>query len=767
MERGRAYYAKNDFTHASVEFRNALQIAPKDVGARLMAAHTAEKLGRLNEAAGIYQGIVDSNPDNVEARAHLGRMLVFAGAPERAQEIIDPALAKQPDEASLLTVRATVRLRMNDKAGAVDDAERALKSAPGNEDAIAVRAGLYQQAGDLDHAIKLVSEGVQHQPHSLQLREILYNLYQTRGDLPKASEQLTALIKARPEEMLYRKQLAMFYSRAGKLDDAQRTLEEAVKALPKSDDAKLTLVSFIAAQRTREQGEKILRDYIAKDPKDYGLRFGLADLLLRSGARQAAVDTYSEIIKRDELGAQGLLARDRLAALELSQGHDDAARKLIDEVLQKSSRDTDALLVRGELALKRKEPSAAIADLRAVLRDQPQSAPVQRMLARAYQQNNEMALAEQALRAAMDVTPTDTGLRIELAKLLGDTQRLDQSIGLLEDTVRADPTSVLAREYLAKQYLAKRDYRAARTAAEDLKTLRPDGAIGPYLAGLAALGVNDPDTAQKEFERAHTLEPATNEPLMALTRLELGRGRSAQAMELVQSAVAAEPRDAARLNLQGELYLATKDTAKAVASFQQAAALAPQWSLPYRNIALAKIATKDSAGAITAYDSALKAAPTDIQLVAESAHLYETLGRIDDAVARYEALLQRGAQPPVVANNLAMLLVTYKQDRRSLDRARDLTARFEASRDSSLQDTLGWVRYKRGEYAQALPVLEQAAKQAPEQKEIRYHLGMAALQSGQSDRARSELEAALAGSERYSWSDAARTALAGLKSPTG
>jgi tetratricopeptide (TPR) repeat protein len=767
MERGRAYYTKGDFAHASIEFRNALQIAPKDLGARLMAAHTLEKLNRLNEAAGLYQAVIDSNPDNIEARANLGRMLVFAGAPERAKEVIEPGLAKFPDDASLLTVRSTVRLRMNDTAGAVADADHALKSAPANEDAIAVRAGLYKQAGDSEHAIKLVSDGVQRQPASAELREILYNLYQAAGDQPKAVEQLSALIKQRPEEMLYRKQLAMFYARAGKLDDAQHTLEDAVKVLPKSDEAKLTLVSFIAAERTREQGEKTLRDFIAKDPGDYGLRFGLADLLLRNGARQAALDTYNEVIRRDDMGAQGLLARDRIAALELAQGHDEAAEKLIDQVLQKSPRDTDALLVRGELALKRKDANAAIADLRAVLRDQPGSAPVQRMLARAYVQNNELALAEQALRAAMDITPADTELRIELAKLLGDTQRLDQSIGLLEDTVRANPNSVVARESLVRQYLAKRDFRAARTAAEDLKTLRPDMAAGPYLAGVAAQGANDLDGAEKEFERARALQPAADEPLAALARLEVGRGRPAKAIELVQAAINADPKDAVRVNLLGELYLATKEVAKAIDTFRQATAVAPQWWLPYRNLALAKMATKDSAGAIAAYEAALKAAPTELQPVAELAHLYETLGRVDEAIARYESLLQHSAQPPVVANNLAMLLVTYKQDRQSLDRARDLTASFGSSHDSSLQDTFGWVRVKRGEYAQALPVLEQAAKRTPDQREIRYHLGMAALQSGQSDRARTELEAALSGSARYSWSDAARSALAGLKIPSG
>jgi len=38
MQHGQAYFAAGDFAHASLEFRNALQIAPKNIPARLMAA---------------------------------------------------------------------------------------------------------------------------------------------------------------------------------------------------------------------------------------------------------------------------------------------------------------------------------------------------------------------------------------------------------------------------------------------------------------------------------------------------------------------------------------------------------------------------------------------------------------------------------------------------------------------------------------------------------------------------------------------------------
>ena len=114
-----------------------------------------------------------------------------------------------------------------------------------------------------------------------------------------------------------------------------------------------------------------------------------------------------------------------------------------------------------------------------------------------------------------------------------------------------------------------------------------------------------------------------------------------------------------------------------------------------------------------------------------------------------------------------MMLVTYKTDRASLDRARDLIKGFESSNEGSLLDTNGWVHYKRAEYADALPALERAVQRAPDSRVIRYHLGMAELQAGRTERARVDLQTAVSGAADFQGVDEARTALASLKGRTG
>ena len=106
MEKGQSYLVAGNFDKARVEFQNALQIAPADAEARFEMGVVNEKLGKVREAASFYQGTIDVSADHLGAHSNLARLYIFSGVPDKALELIKPALEKHPDDSQLLALRA-------------------------------------------------------------------------------------------------------------------------------------------------------------------------------------------------------------------------------------------------------------------------------------------------------------------------------------------------------------------------------------------------------------------------------------------------------------------------------------------------------------------------------------------------------------------------------------------------------------------------------------------------------------------------------------
>ena len=403
MERGKNYLEAGDLDKAKIEFKNAMQIAPKSAEARYEAGVVAQRALDLRAALGLYQGAIDLRPDYPEARAKLAHIFVMGAAPERGMAIVAEGLAKHPDNVELLVVRAAAQMQLKKPAEARADAERAAQLDPGDESAAALRAALLRADNDSAKAIEVIEAALKLKPAAIDLRRILADLRIERGELDAAEVQLREVVKREPKQLALRYELANFHVRQGNLDQAQKTLEGAVDAAPDDDDAKLVLANMVANHRSAEQGEAILRAFVKKDPDNMDLRMGLGALLERMGSAKAALVEYQEIIAQDRTGPMGLTARNRVAAYEVGRGNLAEGEKLLGEILKDNPRDLEALGMRASVAAQRGNPGAAIVDLRAVLRDMPDSAQAYRMLARAHIANGEPALAEEALRKAVEL----------------------------------------------------------------------------------------------------------------------------------------------------------------------------------------------------------------------------------------------------------------------------------------------------------------------------------------------------------------------------
>jgi tetratricopeptide (TPR) repeat protein len=156
-------------------------------------------------------------------------------------------------------------------------------------------------------------------------------------------------------------------------------------------------------------------------------------------------------------------------------------------------------------------------------------------------------------------------------------------------------------------------------------------------------------------------------------------------------------------------------------------------------------------------DSGNKIAPALLQL----ALIQQSLSHFNEARDAYEKLLALNPNFVPALNNLAVL---YSDNLGQLDKAYDLAkkARENAPNDPHSADTLGWILYKKGDFSDATPLLQESASKLPDQPDIQFHLGMAQYMLGRGDLARGALEKAAAASAQFPGKDEARKRLAVL-----
>ena len=137
--------------------------------------------------------------------------------------------------------------------------------------------------------------------------------------------------------------------------------------------------------------------------------------------------------------------------------------------------------------------------------------------------------------------------------------------------------------------------------------------------------------------------------------------------------------------------------------------------------------------------------------------------RIPDAKKHYERALEASPDAAVAANNLAWILADERQD---LERALALANQASTLRpnDPDVADTVGWVYMQKQFPTLAVPEFEKAVSTAPNNPEFLYHLGKAYAATGETAKARANLQKALAISTTFNGAAEARGLLSSLGS---
>ncbi len=462
------------------------------------------------------------------------------------------------------------------------------------------------------------------------------------------------------------------------------------------------------------------------DPKSSVVKLKLAVEYVKKGLLSEGMSNAEEAVKLD---ANYFEARLLLGGLYSAIKLYDRAEEQYRYVIKNNHENREAHLYLGALLSEEKKYNEAIEVFKNLAKDPEYESPhlAHFYLARVYVEKGDLKLAEASFIKALQIKPsfTDGALALgvfyekkkhdktvalyesfqdkhgpnekiaeQLSRLYLEDEKYEKAYQQLEIVVGADPENLNAKVKMALILIETKDYGKAVTRLKEILAQAPDSDKIRFFLGAVYEEVKDYKAAVEQFK---LLAPNSSYYVEAVIHASY-------------------------------LYKLQNDYDNAIVTIEKALDIRPDAAQFYPLYASYLDDTKQYEKAVRMLQSAVVKFPTNDQL-------YFFLGSLQDKAGnRQETLLSMKKTielNPDHVQALNYLAYTYADMSENLDEAYQYAKKALSLKpeDAYIQDTVGWVYYKKGDYTDAVKILEVAYKAKSDESIIAEHLGDAYYKS--------------------------------------
>jgi tetratricopeptide (TPR) repeat protein len=525
--RARTAISEGRYREALELYRKVIELLPEDAVVRFEYAQLLRDLNVGDEAMKQARDVVRIDPNFVEGRRLLGA-LEFAASerdPSRLDAAIveleaarkltpgDPSIAAPLARALLARGKAAEASRVLDEAG--EPAQPALAR---------LAAEAKAKSGRTKDAEAIYLALLEDNPGDRETAAALIDLYENDDRLDQALELLGRLEKTDAENSAIPERITLDLARAGRFAEAERRARELAAKRPENRAIRRLLAQVLFEKGSSPEGEKILRGLIGEDPDDDATRRSLVSELIRERRYADARTVLDEGVKRAGDDPRKAPARD---AQNVELGYL--------AVLQKDYARAQTILA--PLAVK-----GSVVNPRAL-----------RIYATGLREKEDFAAGVALARAAAAAQPDES----EWTALLAEFQYRSGDRAKAAETLEKLAKSPNLEEVLAAADVSARvkDFAGAARVAREASTQFPESSEALFRLGSSLERSGASGEAEKIFQKLLERRPNDSATQNYLGYMWAEKGiRLEEARDLLEKAVAREPRNGAYLDSLGWVY---------------------------------------------------------------------------------------------------------------------------------------------------------------------------------------------------------------------
>jgi tetratricopeptide (TPR) repeat protein len=501
---------------AIAEYRKAEELKPGQVGVEMQLAKALEFRSDFDGAERIYRQVMAKDKTLERPYLELYKLFLFQRKLPEAEQLLKQAFQDNPKQFAYLTMLAqhyAMERRVPDMMGVLQQIKSHASEYP---DAYMVVAEFYLRLGQGDDAIKEFKEG------------------QTKD--PK-------------RKLAYEKKIIEVLMRQGKRSEAADRNAAILKADPNDNDAKGLAATFLLDKGDINRAIIDLQAVATRAPDNAVVRYQLGRAYAAQGKWEEARQMFQKAI---ELKPDYMLARLKLAELQVSRGEFELALKTAAEILTFDRGNVNAMLIESAALMGQKKYAESRAQLNAMEKVYPNLPDVYFQLGVVDLAENKYKDAEASFHKSYELNPANSRGLIGIVETDMLQNKSEDALGLLQAEADKAPNRLEFRIALAKT--AVRVGKFDQAIAEYQKVLdtmdknsRERGSI--YLqVGEVYRRKGDDISAINALQKARETMPENGLVLTTLGLTFDHAGRTKEAQQIYEAAIKMEPSNGVALN---------------------------------------------------------------------------------------------------------------------------------------------------------------------------------------------------------------------------
>lgn len=530
----RIYLRENKVAQAVESLEAYLRAHPDDRQATLLLGSSQMALGRHARAAQLMEEALKKG-DDPATRALLGMSLAGSGQFAPAAAELEATLEKDPAQVQAGVALVGLYLASGQGTKAAQVAERLIKQRPNNPGLTNLLGSALAAKGDIAGARVAFEQALKLDPKFNEPQLNLARLDIDQRAYDAAQARLNALLRKDEKNVDALMETARMFGFRGQPDEAQRWLQKADDNSGQRLQPGLQMVEFHLARGRPDLAREAVRRLQTKSPEALAVLLALARVQL---ANAEVPEARSTLTRAATLVAFDPAALSQIAELQVSAGNLPGAGHALDKALSAKPDHLRARGLRASVYLLQGDAAKAEQLARSVLASDPKIGLGHGLIGDVARSRQQLPAAIEAYKRAHELDRSTASL-LRLFGLMQTTQR-PAAVALAEQWLRSNPIDLEVWRALADAQARAGNWKAARSAYENLVKLTPRDAEALNNLAAVLVTLRDPG-ASKVAEQALAVQPQAPHIIGTAGWAAFHAGQPDRALQLLRDARLRDP----------------------------------------------------------------------------------------------------------------------------------------------------------------------------------------------------------------------------------